>query len=101
MVYTQQPGTGQPLCRHILTARKHLSEKMPPSHGLSGGPEMDADQRNRESEMGAALTPSGGFCVIYFRSASSLSDALVVITIFTADCWVNLPWVQMRALQHD
>lgn len=89
----QRPGTRQPLCRHILTAWTHLREKMPPSHGLSGGPEIDADHKNRESEMGAALTPSGGFCVISFRSASSLNDALVVMPAITAQCWVDVPWV--------
>ena len=85
--------------RHILTNWEHLREKMPPSHGLSGGPEIDADHKNKESEMGAALTPSGGFCVISFRSASSLSDALVVIPLPTAYRWINMPWCRSAVLQ--
>lgn len=49
-----------------------LIEKMPPSQGVSSGPKMVPPQTCRfSSPRGLALTPSGGFCFIVFRSLIS------------------------------
>ena len=50
--------------------------KMPPSHGVSSGPNMVAFHMNRlSSKAGLALQPSGGAWLICFRSLASLSCA--------------------------
>ena len=49
-------------------------EKMPPSHGVSSGPKTDPDHTYRFSSPGLALTPSGGFCFMVFRSDISRSE---------------------------
>ena len=46
-----------------------LSEKMPPSHGVSSGPKTVPPQTSRlSSPIGLAETPSGGCCFIVRRS---------------------------------
>jgi hypothetical protein len=53
-----------------------LSEKMPPSHGVSSGPKTVPPQTSRlSSPIGLAETPSGGCCFIVRRSDLHRSSA--------------------------
>lgn len=52
---------------------------MPPSHGESGGPKIDAPHTNKESsERGLALQPAGGCDLTAFKSDMSRNWAELV-----------------------